>query len=173
MIVVVRNSEPDQVPEHAPGVAAAPVVALDLIESGNRGDERFRTGRNHDCPVGVYDSLAAVAAGYFHHKRSGVRNSAKYLHDIRTVSTRSYIDLSFKLVSAGKIIILHSELGTRSCTASLVMTIVIGINPEAMFAIDIAIPVVLGKVPGCLDTIRIGSQCPSVGRTGCCLGNAS
>jgi excisionase family DNA binding protein len=32
--VVVRNVEPDQVPEHAPGVAAAPVVALDLIESG-------------------------------------------------------------------------------------------------------------------------------------------
>lgn len=32
--LVVRIVEPDQLPEHEPGVAAAPVVALDLIESG-------------------------------------------------------------------------------------------------------------------------------------------
>ena len=32
--VVVRKVEPGRVPEHEPGVAAAPVVALDLIESG-------------------------------------------------------------------------------------------------------------------------------------------
>lgn len=32
--VVVRRVEPDQVAEHEPGVAAAPAVALDLIESG-------------------------------------------------------------------------------------------------------------------------------------------
>ncbi|MEX2550198.1 MAG: hypothetical protein WD638_08215 [Nitriliruptoraceae bacterium] len=32
--VVVRMVEPGQLPEHEPGVAAAPVVALDLIESG-------------------------------------------------------------------------------------------------------------------------------------------
>ena len=31
---VVRKVEPGRVPEHEPGVAAAPVVALDLIESG-------------------------------------------------------------------------------------------------------------------------------------------
>lgn len=31
---VVREVEPGRVPEHEPGVAAAPVVALDLIESG-------------------------------------------------------------------------------------------------------------------------------------------
>ena len=33
--VVVRKVEFGPVPQHAPGVAAAPVVALDLIESGN------------------------------------------------------------------------------------------------------------------------------------------
>jgi excisionase family DNA binding protein len=32
--LVVRIVEPGQLPEHEPGVAAAPVVALDLIESG-------------------------------------------------------------------------------------------------------------------------------------------
>ncbi len=32
--LVVRIVEPDQLPEHEPGVAAAPVVAVDLIESG-------------------------------------------------------------------------------------------------------------------------------------------